>query len=86
MNCHSYYSFKYGALSIEEVLKETQAGGHDTIVLTDINNTAASLDFVRQAKEFTVRPLVGADVRNRATQQYVLLAKNAVGFRKINEF
>ncbi|MCY1633812.1 DNA polymerase III subunit alpha [Marinifilum sp. D737] len=86
LNCHSYYSFKYGALSVEEVLKESQTGGHDTIVLTDINNTAVSLDFVRQAKEFNVRPLVGADIRNRAIQQYVLLAKNAIGFREINEF
>ncbi|NOU58272.1 DNA polymerase III subunit alpha [Marinifilum sp. JC070] len=86
LNCHSYYSFKYGALSVEEVLKESQAGGHDAIVLTDINNTAVSLDFLRQAKEFKVRPLVGVDIRNRAKQQYVLLAKNADGFREINEF
>ncbi|GAB7089663.1 DNA polymerase III subunit alpha [Marinifilum fragile] len=86
LNCHSYYSFKYGTLSVEEVLKESQAGGHNTIVLTDINNTAVSLDFVRQAKVFNVRPLVGADIRNRAKQQYVLLAKNASGFREINEF
>ncbi|WP_321516183.1 DNA polymerase III subunit alpha [Marinifilum fragile] len=86
LNCHSYYSFKYGTLSVEEVLKESQAGGHNTIVLTDINNTAVSLDFVRQAKAFNVRPVVGVDIRNRAKQQYVLLAKNADGFREINEF
>lgn len=86
LNCHSYYSFKYGALSVEEVLKEICAGGYDAIALTDINNTAVSLDFVRQAKEFSIRPIVGADIRNGAKQQYVLLAENAAGFRRINEF
>jgi DNA polymerase-3 subunit alpha len=86
INSHSYYSFKYGTLSVEELLKECQAGGHEVVALTDINNTAASLDFVRQAKVFDVRPVVGVDIRNGVEQQYVLLAKNAIGFREINTF
>jgi len=86
LNCHSYYSFKYGTLSVEELLQEAQAGEHAVVALTDINNTAASLDFVRQAKEFSLRPLVGVDFRNGNQQQYVAIAKNADGFRELNEF
>nr|WP_320119715.1 DNA polymerase III subunit alpha [uncultured Marinifilum sp.] len=86
LNCHSYYSFKYGTLSIEEILNETHTGEHTAIALTDINNTAVSLDFVRQAKEFSMQAVVGADIRNGIKQQYVLLAKNANGFQEINEF
>lgn len=86
LNCHSYYSFKYGALSVEEVLKETHTGGYTRVALTDINNTAVSLDFVRQAKKISMQPIVGADIRNGVKQQYVLLAKNARGFQEINEF
>ncbi|BAX82065.1 DNA polymerase III subunit alpha [Labilibaculum antarcticum] len=86
LNCHSYYSFKYGTLSVEDLLKELTAGGFTTIALTDINNTAASLDFVRRCKEFGIRPVVGVDFRNGVQQQYVAIAKNADGFREINEF
>ncbi|TKG95340.1 DNA polymerase III subunit alpha [Puteibacter caeruleilacunae] len=86
LNCHSYYSFKYGALSTEEVLQKVSKGGFASIALTDINNTAASLDFVRRAKEFDIRPIVGVDVRNGVDQQYVALAKNSAGFRELNEF
>ncbi len=86
LNCHSYYSFKYGALSVEELLKEVSEGGHAAVALTDINNTATSLDFVRLAAEHKIRPVVGVDFRNGTRQQYVALAKNADGFREINEF
>ena len=86
LNCHSYYSFKYGTLSVEDLLKEVTAGGFTTIALTDINNTATSLDFVRRCKEFAVRPVVGVDFRNGVQQQYVAIAKNTDGFREINEF
>ncbi|TLX78255.1 DNA polymerase III subunit alpha [Labilibacter sediminis] len=86
LNCHSYYSFKYGALSVEEVLKEVSEGGHSTVALTDINNTAVNLDFVRLAAEHNIRPVVGVDFRNGVEQQYVAIAKNADGFREINEF
>ncbi len=86
LNNHSYYSFKYGALSVEEVLQQLTLGGYDVAVLTDINNTAASIDFVRQSENFSVRPVIGVDVRNGVQQQFVALAKNADGFREINEF
>ncbi len=86
LNCHSYYSFKYGTLSVEDLLKEVIAGGFTTIALTDINNTAASLDFVRQCAKFGVRPVVGIDFRNGIEQQYVAIAKNSDGFRELNEF
>ncbi|MGQ1784040.1 MULTISPECIES: DNA polymerase III subunit alpha [unclassified Saccharicrinis] len=86
LNCHSYYSFKYGALSVEELLEEVSQGGHSVVALTDINNTAVSLDFVRLAPEHNIRPVVGVDIRNGAQQQYVAIAKNADGFRELNEF
>lgn len=89
LNCHSYYSFKYGALSVEELLKEVSQGGHAAIALTDINNTAVSLEFVRltQTPEYNnIRPIVGADIRNGAQQQFVAIAKNADGFREVNKF
>ncbi len=86
LNCHTYYSFKYGALSIEELLDETTALGYDSIALTDINNTSACIDFIRRAAEYKLHPVIGIDFRNGVNQQFVGIAKNNEGFRELNEF
>jgi DNA polymerase-3 subunit alpha len=85
-NCHSYYSFKYGTISTEDLIKVLAHHGYTTFALTDINNTAASIDFVRLAAQHNIRPVVGVDFRNGTQQQYVALAKNNAGFREINEY
>lgn len=86
LNCHTYYSFKYGTMNVEELLKETSSKGFSRIALTDINNTSACLDFTRRAKEFNIDPVVGIDFRNGAKQQFVGIARNNQGFKVLNEF
>ncbi len=85
-NCHSYYSFKYGTISTEDLIKVLAYHGYTSFALTDINNTAASIDFVRLAQQNTIKPVVGVDFRNGVEQQFVALAKNKAGFREINEY
>lgn len=51
LNVHSYYSLRYGTLSLEQVLKGAEVCGYSTIVLTDINNTAFALEFIAQSKK-----------------------------------
>ncbi|MCU4156266.1 DNA polymerase III subunit alpha [Carboxylicivirga sp. A043] len=85
-NCHSYYSFKYGAISPEDLLKVLAHHGYSTVTLSDINNTAASMDFVRLALQNNIKPVVGADFRNGIQQQFIALARNSDGFREINEY
>lgn len=55
------------------------------LALTDINNTSASLDFVRMAQKYDIRPVLGIDFRNGANQQYVALAANNLGFKELND-
>lgn len=86
LNCHTYYSFSYGALSIEEFLAEISAGGYGAAVLADINNTSACIEFTRRADEFSIRPVVGIDFRDGIRQQFVGIARNNEGFRELNEF
>ncbi|HUH47940.1 MAG TPA: PHP domain-containing protein, partial [Arenibacter sp.] len=86
INCHSYYSLRFGTFSEVELLKMAQAYGMDTIALTDINNTSACLNFVRRSADFGIRPILGIDFRNGAEQQFVGLAKNNEGFRELNAF
>ena len=86
LNCHSWFSFKYGVLSPQQLLQQAQASGVQRMVLTDINNTSGVMDFVRLAPGFGVQPAVGIDFRNGAQQLFIGIAINNEGFRELNEF
>ncbi|MGZ4068080.1 MAG: PHP domain-containing protein, partial [Bacteroidia bacterium] len=85
LNCHSYYSFCYGTLSVEALMDEVGRNGYDTYVLSDINNTSGCLETVRLAKEKNIKPILGIDFRNGVKQQYVGIAQNNAGFKELNE-
>lgn len=85
LNCHTCYSFCYGTLRIGDLLKEVQAKGYDTFVLSDINNTSACIETIRLAKEQQVNVIAGIDFRNGSRQQYIGIAQNNAGFRELNE-
>ncbi len=86
INCHTYYSFKYGTLSIDELLSEGQKNGLESLVLTDINNTSACLDFIKKASQYSIKPIVGIDFRNGVQQQFIGIAKNNLGFAELNRY
>ncbi|SFB68646.1 DNA polymerase-3 subunit alpha [Zunongwangia mangrovi] len=85
LNCHSYFSLRYGTFSENDLLKLAASNKSKFVALTDINNTSACLNFLKQAKNFPVKPLVGIDFRNGVDQQYVVIAKDRDGFRQMNE-
>ena len=58
LNCHSFFSFKYGTMSPEELLREAQRKGISCLALTDINNTSGILDFFRIQNPFHIRQAV----------------------------
>ncbi len=86
LNCHSYYSLRYGTIKPEQLLAITSKNGIQTLALTDINSTSASLDFVRLSEKYEIKPVLGVDFRNGAQQQFILLAKNNNGFENINSY
>ncbi|HLO44934.1 MAG TPA: DNA polymerase III subunit alpha [Leadbetterella sp.] len=84
INCHTYYSLRYGTFSEEDLLNLAVVYGQKTIALTDINNTSACLNFVRLAQNKGIKPVIGVDFRHRAQPLYVALAANNAGFQEIN--
>jgi DNA polymerase-3 subunit alpha len=85
LNSHTYYSYKFGTLSIEQLVQEAKGKAYDSIVLSDINNTSACLDFIRQCDKEQIKPILGIDFRNGAQQQYIGIAMNNDGFKDLNE-
>ncbi|MFT5079065.1 MAG: DNA polymerase-3 subunit alpha, partial [Patiriisocius sp.] len=76
LNCHTYYSLRYGTFSELDLLDLAKANGLSCLVLTDINNTSACLNFIRQSKKHDIKPVIGIDFRNDAKQHFVGIAKN----------
>ncbi|MEY8850019.1 DNA polymerase III subunit alpha [Psychroserpens sp. XS_ASV72] len=86
LNCHTYYSLRYGTFSEIDLLELAKKKNIDSLFLTDINNTSACLNFIRKSKDFNIRPLIGIDFRNHGKQNFVGLAKNNNGFLELNQF
>src|SRR5690606_7630831 len=86
LNTHTYYSMRFGTFSEIELLELARENNVKKLVLTDINNTSACLNFVRKSAEYDITPVLGIDFRNGAQQQFVAVAKNNEGFRELNTF
>jgi DNA polymerase III subunit alpha len=85
LNNHTYFSYKFGTLSIEQLLKEAKLKRYKTLALTDINSTSAVFDFIRMSIKENIKPVIGIDFRNSADQKYIGIAKNNIGYRELND-
>ena len=86
LNCHSYFSLRYGTLSIEKLVDEAVSCGVKVLALTDINNSTGIMDFVAACKEKGIKPIAGIEFRRDDRLLYIGLAQDNEGFRELNEF
>ena len=82
LNCHSYYSLRYGTLSPEQLVQEAKARGITCLALTDIHRSSGVFDFVQACEAAGIKPVVGMEFE----AGYVCLARNEAGFLQINDF
>lgn len=85
LNAHSYYSLRYGTLAIEELVRLTKENGYDSLALTDINNSSGALEFVKICNQQGIKPIVGMEFREGDELKYIVIARNKIGFKEINE-
>jgi DNA polymerase-3 subunit alpha len=86
LNCHTYYSLRYGTIKPEQLLAVASENGVQTLALTDINSTSACLDVMRLSKKYKIKPVLGVDFRNGVQQEFILIAKSNWGFQNINSY
>ena len=86
LNSHSYYSLRYGTLSIEKLVETAKACGVKSLALTDINNSSGIIDFVKTCRENGIKPIAGIEFRKEEKLLYIGLARNNKGFHELNEF
>jgi len=86
LNCKTFFSYRYGTFSHEELVNTAVELGVKTLALTNINNTSDIWDFVTACREAGIKPVVGVEIRNGDVLCYILLAKNNEGLFWINRF
>lgn len=85
LNCHSFYSLRYGTLSVEALVNQAVLNGVESLALTDINSTTGVTEFASKCVEAGIKPLAGVEIRKNDTLLYVAIAQDLAGFREINE-
>lgn len=85
LNCHSWFSLKYGVMKPDALLEEAAKAGVRTFALTDIHCSAGIPDLVRDADKYGIRPVAGIEFRQGARLLYIGIAKNNEGFQQLNE-
>lgn len=86
LRTHSYYSLRYGTLSIEDIVKLARLNNIHALALTDINNSSGIPDFIRECLHNQVKPIAGIDFFNDDRHLYTGIAANREGLRELNEY
>jgi error-prone DNA polymerase len=86
INCHSYFSFKYGTVPLEKLVDESKRFGGSKFALTDINNACGAFRFARICQEKGVEPVVGVDFRTDGVCDFIGIARNNDGFYELNRY
>ncbi len=77
---------RYGTFSEVELLQLAKENHVTRLVLTDINNTSAGLNFVRKSPEYDITPILGIDFRNGVDPCFIGIARNNEGYRELNDY
>lgn len=85
LNCHTYYSLRYGVLSPKELVSYAKASGWQAIALTDINNTSCTFEFYKECLDSSIKPVIGIEFREGDELRFIGIAKNNKGFYELNE-
>ncbi len=86
INCKTWFSYRYGTYSTQDLVDAAAELGLASLGLTNINSTADMWDFVDFCREKKIKPIVGTEIRNEDRFCYTLLAKNDAGILEINRF
>ncbi|WPR73305.1 DNA polymerase III subunit alpha [Algoriphagus sp. NG3] len=86
LNCKTWFSYRYGTFSTQELVDTAADLGLSSLGLTNINSTADLWDFVDFCRGKNIKPIAGAEIRNGDEFCCLLLAKNDAGLLEINRF
>jgi error-prone DNA polymerase len=83
LHCHSNYSFKEGASSVEELLVRARELDHPALALTDHDNLCSAMHFAQVARSLDIQPITGAEITLKDGSHLTLLAATGQGYHNL---
>src|SRR3989344_858815 len=96
LHTHSHYSLLEALPKIPELVAAAAKDGQKALALTDNGNLYGAIDFYKECKDSSLKPIIGVDFhvapRSRAqkehriddqTSRLILLATNETGYRNL---
>jgi DNA polymerase-3 subunit alpha len=83
LHVHSYYSLLDGICSPEELVLAAKKAGMKALALTDHNGLYGAVEFYQKAREYGIKPIIGAEITLNDASSLVLLVKNEIGYRHL---
>ncbi len=84
LNCHSYYSLRYGTIPLEQLVDLGIQHQVSCLTLTDINTFNGAYDFIQLCNKANIKPLVGIEFRQDNNLCYIGIAKNQNGMAEMS--
>jgi len=83
LHTHSYYSLLDGVCSPEELVLTAKKLKMKTLALTDHNGLYGAVEFYRHARDYGIKPIIGAELTLNDIAGVVVLVKNTTGYRNL---
>ncbi len=84
LHCHSCFSFREGASTPLELVLQAHKLGHPALALTDHDGLAGAMEFAQTAKEWDLKPIIGAEVTLEGGAHLTLLAETPSGYANLS--
>ena len=82
LNVHTCFSLLEGASSVGDIVERAAAHGYRQLAVTDTNGLYGAVPFMRKAKAFGIRPILGAEIVHGG-KRAVCLARNRRGYASL---
>jgi error-prone DNA polymerase len=83
-NIHTYYSLRYGTMSVEDLVLQAKHLGLTSLGITDINCSTGIFEFVKCCEQHGIKPIAGIEFREGNHLLFTAVAKNTAGIEEIN--
>jgi DNA polymerase III alpha subunit len=84
LTLRSHYSLMWGTAPVRDLCSRAKALGYTALALTDTDNLYGLWTFLEACRDMGLRPIVGAEVTDRATPaRAVCLVKNTTGYKNL---
>lgn len=84
-NTHTYYSLRYGTMSVQELVQQAKMLGLTSLGITDINCSTGIFEFVKCCEQNNIKPIAGIEFREGSYLLFTAVAKNTSGIAEINK-